>query len=472
MKSVILRHYNKFLVAAESIADLFAILLAFSAGSAIYLYLHPTLTHNPHSSVVAITTAIVGVLIFERLGLYRQQVSLMNLVEIRKIIRATFVLCLGLIIYSYFQKIHFPRSLLVYNVILVLLFVLIERTIFFKLQQALYIRGFNVRRTLILGAGENGRLLHQSIAQAPKLGYFVVGFLDENQKRLLHAKEWFEKSTNNGLIFCDGYSKLSNIVRTHQIDEIFISNPLHSMGAYTLQTLATLCQKLEINLNFIPYVIRGYFANQLHINDINGIPMISFKPIPISHAEQLSKRIFDIILASITLLLFCPFFLVIPLLINHDSKGSVFFKQMRVGKNGAHFQMYKFRTMHVDTPQYANSPKTAHDPRITKIGKFLRKTSLDELPQLFNVIRGDMSLVGPRPEMPFIVDNEYNDLIRERLRVKPGVTGVWQISGDRTREIHENISYDLFYIENRSLLLDTIILIRTLLFGIMAMRTH
>ena len=128
--------------------------------------------------------------------------------------------------------------------------------------------------------------------------------------------------------------------------------------------------------------------------------------------------------------------------------------------------------MHVDTPHYANSPKTAQDPRITRIGKFLRKTSLDELPQLFNVIRGEMSLVGPRPEMPFIVDNEYNDLIRERLRVKPGVTGVWQISGDRTREIHENISYDLFYIENRSLLLDTIILIRTLLFGIMAMRTH
>lgn len=466
------QHYNKILVAAELIADLSAILFAFSTGSAIYLYLHPALTYKPQSSVIAITTAIVGVLIFERLGLYRQQVSLMNLVEIRKIIRAIIVLCMGLIIYSYFQKLHFPRSLLAYNMILMLLFVLIERMIFFKLQQALYIRRFNVRRILILGAGENGRLLHQSITQAPKLGYFVVGFLDKNQRRLLHSKEWFAKSTDNGLIFCDDYLKLPDIVRTERIDELFISNPLHDMGTYNLQTLAALCQKLEIKLNFIPYVIRGYFANQLYINDINGLPMISFRPVPYSHADQLSKRIFDLILASISLLLFGPFFLIIALLIKHDSEGSVFFKQMRIGRNGVPFSMYKFRTMHVETPQYANSPKTAFDPRITRIGKFLRRTSLDELPQLFNVILGEMSLVGPRPEMPFIVDNEYNDLIRERLRVKPGITGVWQISGDRTREIHENISYDLFYIENRSLLLDTIILVRTLLFGIMAMRTH
>jgi len=395
--TVFSQHYNKFLVSAEIIADLVAILSAFSFSTAIHVSLHPTITYRPRFTIVAIITAIFGVLIFERFGLYRQQASIMNLIEIRKIIRATLLLCLGLILYSYFQKIAFPRSLFAYIVISILTFVLTERMLFFKLQQSFYIRHFCVRRVLILGAGEKGRLLHQNILQSPKLGYFVVGFFDKNQSRLSQTKEWFSKSKSNDLLFSNDLSNLPEIIKTAQIDEIFISNPLHDMRPYNLQKLAILSKELKVKLNFIPYVIRGYFANELQAHDINGIPIVSLRPIPLSHAEQLSKRIFDLILTSTALLLASPFFLIISLVIYYDSQGPIFFKQIRVGKDGVHFPMYKFRSMYTDTPHYANSPKKSHDPRTTRIGHFLRKTSLDELPQLFNVLRGEMSLVGPRP---------------------------------------------------------------------------
>ncbi|RUM41630.1 MAG: hypothetical protein DSY80_08490, partial [Desulfocapsa sp.] len=336
------RHYNKILTAAEVTADFFAIFLAFSAGSAIFLSNHPLLTYNPHYTLVCDITCIVGILIFERMGLYRQQVSLMNLIEIRKIIKAVFVLCTGLIIYSYFQEKHFPRSLLVYIGMLLFFFVLTERMLFFKLQQALYIRRFNVSRILILGAGETGRLLHQNISQSPKLGYLVVGFLDSNKERLLLAQTWFATGKKTDLIFCDDFNKLPEIIQTAKIDEIFISNPLNSMNGYTLQSLAKLCNELQIKLNFIPYVIRGYFANHLQANDINGIPVVSFKRIPVNHPAQLSKRIFDVIIAGFLIIILSPLFLLIALLVRLDSAGPVLFKQTRVGKNGVHFTMYKF----------------------------------------------------------------------------------------------------------------------------------
>jgi len=147
-----------------------------------------------------------------------------------------------------------------------------------------------------------------------------------------------------------------------------------------------------------------------------------------------------------------------------DSKGPVFFRQKRVGINGRLFEIFKFRSMTAESDPYAVNPTKKGDARITKVGRFLRKTSLDELPQLFNVLKGDMSFVEPRPEMPFIVDS-YSEIHRERLKVLPGITGLWQLSGDREKAIHENMDYDLYYIKNCSISLDLAILIETLLFA-------
>ncbi len=159
-----------------------------------------------------------------------------------------------------------------------------------------------------------------------------------------------------------------------------------------------------------------------------------------------------------------PVFLLLALLIKVDSRGAVLFRQERIGQNGKPFGMYKFRTMYTDAVPYDYSPCESSDPRITRIGKFLRRTSLDELPQLVNVLQGNMSLVGPRPEMPFIVQ-QYTERHRQRLQVKPGLTGLWQLSGDRAFLIHENVEYDLYYIQHRNFFMDLAILLHTSIFA-------
>jgi lipopolysaccharide/colanic/teichoic acid biosynthesis glycosyltransferase len=173
------------------------------------------------------------------------------------------------------------------------------------------------------------------------------------------------------------------------------------------------------------------------------------------------KRGIDLAGASILLFISWPLFLLVAVLIKLESAGPALFRQKRIGKDGQPFDMWKFRSMQADANPYARSPVGNHDPRLTRVGRILRRLSIDETPQLVNVVKGEMSLVGPRPEMPFIVES-YGPLERQRLCVKPGITGLWQISPARAMPIHENLSYDLTYIENQSVLLDFIILLRTI----------
>lgn len=176
------------------------------------------------------------------------------------------------------------------------------------------------------------------------------------------------------------------------------------------------------------------------------------------------KRFIDILLSLVILFFTFPIFLWLMVLIKIDSQGSIIFKQKRIGKNGKEFTLYKLRTMDKNTPAYELKPRD-DDPRITRVGKFLRETGLDELPQLFNVLEGQMSLVGPRPEIPFIVKN-YTEEQRQRLKVKPGITGLWQISGKTKQPILENLQYDFDYINNQSMLLDFKILVKTFKFSL------
>ena len=177
------------------------------------------------------------------------------------------------------------------------------------------------------------------------------------------------------------------------------------------------------------------------------------------------KRAVDLAVSLLFLILFAPLLAFIAILVRLDSPGPALFVQKRVGLNGELFNIYKFRSMYAGTAKYDFSPSTSLDPRITRIGRVLRQTSLDELPQLLNVLLGSMSLVGPRPEMPFIVQR-YDAQQRQRLSVTPGITGPWQLSPFRGLPIHHNIQYDLYYIRNRTFLLDIAILLQTLFFTI------
>lgn len=174
-----------------------------------------------------------------------------------------------------------------------------------------------------------------------------------------------------------------------------------------------------------------------------------------------TKRLLDLLLALLGLVSLMVFAPILAVLVKISSPGPVLFSQDRVGKDGRLFVIYKFRTMYVDAPKYGYSPKGNPDPRVTPIGRFLRRSKLDELPQLINVLLGEMSLVGPRPEMPFIVE-QYSDVQKKRLTVTPGITGLWQISEHRTAPIHEHLEYDFYYAEHRTVFLDLAILCRTL----------
>ncbi|MGB8887831.1 MAG: sugar transferase [Candidatus Korobacteraceae bacterium] len=196
---------------------------------------------------------------------------------------------------------------------------------------------------------------------------------------------------------------------------------------------------------------------------VSSLTGISLPPAPKFGPAKwydLGKRLFDLMVSASLLLLSAPFFAGIAAVVKATSSGPAFFRQERVGQAGQRFAIYKFRSMYGNAPKYEYSPKSSDDPRITSIGRFLRRTHLDEWPQLINVLLGQMSLVGPRPEMPFIVE-QYTPEQRQRLAVKPGITGLWQISAHRSFPIHEHLEYDFYYLRHRSPLLDATILVHT-----------
>jgi len=257
-------------------------------------------------------------------------------------------------------------------------------------------------------------------------------------------------------------------VRDCQIDELIIARK--GLSPEEIAHLVNRCKEINITFRIIPQILERGFIEDLSLQEIGGIPLIGEKETIIGVPHLFVKRVMDIALSLAALILLWPVYLVISILIRIDSPGPAMFKHKRVGKDGKEFTIYKFRTMHLDADLYSTCPKNMSDPRISGVGKYLRKTSLDELPQFFNVLRGEMSIVGPRPEMSFIVA-QYNQLHRKRLAMKPGITGLWQISADRGGQIHENIDYDLYYVENYSILLDVAIITRTLLYALVAMKT-
>jgi lipopolysaccharide/colanic/teichoic acid biosynthesis glycosyltransferase len=203
---------------------------------------------------------------------------------------------------------------------------------------------------------------------------------------------------------------------------------------------------------------------RIDYQDIDGVLLASFGGLSQRVGYEIVKRVFDLAGAVVLGNLGAPLLLLLAIAIKIDSRGPVLFRQDRVGRHGKLFRMYKFRTMRVDTQLYDYSPRSSSDSRITRLGRFLRHTSLDEVPQLLNILQGSMSLVGPRPEMPFIVE-QYSEKHRQRLDVKPGLTGLWQLSGDRAFLIHENLEYDLYYIQHRNIFMDLAILLHTSIFA-------
>ena len=325
--------------------------------------------------------------------------------------------------------------------------------------------GFNYRYLLIVGANPRSAELAAKIESRPELGYKLVGYVAESQE----SKQAWDKKVENGQVI-GLVEDLRSLLETERVDEMLVCLSVEAKFS-TVAKIISDARDLGIVLRIVPDASEGAVLKKLHIEEFENEFVITFFREQLL-LQLLAKRIIDIVVSAVVLVALSPLMAVVAILIKMTSLGPVIFAQDRVGMNQRRFRLYKFRSMVTDADERKNELahlneldgpafKIANDPRITRIGKMIRKTSIDELPQLINVIKGEMSLVGPRPPLPDEV-SKYQWLFRRRLSVKPGITCVWQVSGRNGTTFDEWMTMDKQYVENWSLLLDLKILVKTI----------
>ena len=360
-----------------------------------------------------------------------------------------------------FRPLVYSRLLLLEAGAGMLLFLSVERMLVLTVQSWLRRRGIGIKRVIIVGAGEVGRRVMRTLVARPDLGYEIVGYVDDNPE-----KGHGEIGRIPGLGAIDD---LPCDINDQGVDEVLITLP----WTHHRRILSVLreCERRNVTARIVPDFFQ-LSLSQVEIGDLGGIPLISVQEIAFRPSSLFFKRAMDVTGAFLGMTLGAPIFGLIALAIRLDSKGPILFSQERVGKDGKHFQIYKFRSMRVGAEEerqhlkHLNEAdghffKIRKDPRLTRVGAFLRRTSLDEIPQFFNVLKGEMSLVGPRPPIPAEVE-AYEPWHTKRLAVSPGVTGLWQVSGRSELTFDEMVLLDIYYIENWSPWLDMSILIQTL----------
>jgi exopolysaccharide biosynthesis polyprenyl glycosylphosphotransferase len=321
-------------------------------------------------------------------------------------------------------------------------------------------RGVGAARTLLVGAGEVGRAVMRNVLAEPDSSFALVGFLDDNEKKRIQAIGRFEPL---GRI-----DDLPRVLEEQAIDDVIVSLPWDCRDKITW--IVSESEARGVRARIVPDLFQ-MTLHRVDLDSLNGIPLIGVRESALQGWHYGLKRLLDITLSSLVLVLTIPLLVAIAAAIRLSSPGPILFRQARVGRDGRLFTLYKFRSMTVgsDSAHAAMRPlsettgpifKMRRDPRVTRIGRLIRRLSLDELPQLWNVLRGEMSLVGPRPPMPTEVA-EYEEWHRRRLDISPGMTGLWQVSGRSELTFDEMVMLDLFYAENWSLGLDVRILLRT-----------
>ncbi len=424
----------------------------------------------PYSAYLplVILQTIVLLLAMRREGAYDLRRTRPLFDELYGVLNATTTAIMLMIVFVFFYRsLFYSRIIFIYAGLLILILVgtarLVRRTILGRLRQA----GAGIDRLLIVGAGDMGRAVIRNIIAQPELGYQIVGFLDDDPAK---------SHTDIGPIKALGTTdNLSQVIQTHGINQVIITLPWQ----YHRKTMRLVLEAEEAGAR--ARVVPDLFQLSLggvDVETINGIPLISIKQTALTGWNLIIKRALDLSLAILLMLLTAPLWLIIAIAIKLDSPGPVFFKQERAGKNRKPFMVYKFRSMYAGAEAQqkqlaahneASGPlfKMRDDPRRTRVGRFIRRTSLDELPQFINVIRGEMSIVGPRPAL-FSEVAQYQEWQRKRLDIQPGITGLWQVSGRSDLSFDEMVMLDIYYGENWSLGADIRIMLRTIpqiLFG-------
>ncbi|GCE17476.1 UDP-phosphate galactose phosphotransferase [Dictyobacter kobayashii] len=324
----------------------------------------------------------------------------------------------------------------------------------------LYRMGLGETRVLVVGSGRLGKMVMQCLAASPNLGFSVVGFLHD----MTEPPGDFGRFKMLGTI-----DDIGMVIRSMQVDEVIIALPSH-LNNHAIRSVK-LCERLGASFKLIPDLYELNLS-RIDMESIEGIPLLGIKQASLNTPQRIITRTIDIVISSLALIIGSPIYICIALAILFTSPGPIIYKQERVGLDGKHFKMLKFRSMYKDADQRlaqllsqneAQGPifKMREDPRVTSVGRFIRRTSLDEIPQLFNVLKGEMSLVGPRPPLPREVA-QYAEWQKGRLAIKPGCSGLWQIRGRSNISFDEGVLMDIYYIENWSLRLYIQILLRTI----------
>jgi len=415
----------------------------------------------PTVLISAMAFALMFVTMLDREGVYHSGSGMLSISETERTLRVSFQSFLVLFVLMTVGAHLLSRWILGIAFLLVPMTVLIEKQALFSLVRYLHSRGLGVRKAIIYGSGFTGRRVYSALLRSRKLGINPVVFVDddkENAGKTIYALGYHHEECLSVI----AGPLTAQLIKDYDTDIIVMAIP--SLGQEKMSEIAVAAKGAKAVLSFVPREM-GHEDQWVDYMDIDGIMLSTVDAPKGTLFYKEAKRILDILLSVTALVLLLPVLTLVALAVRFDSEGPIIFKQQRVGKNGRLFEMYKFRTMRVSAPKYEISPVTGEDSRITRIGRILRKTSLDELPQIVNVIKGEMSFVGPRPEMPFIVES-YGLRERWRLSVMPGITGLWQLSADRAYPIHESLQYDFYYIRNRGLFMDLAILLHTAIFAV------
>jgi len=412
-----------------------------------------------HSLEIGIVISLI--FIFALRGLYKIRLTGTWFRQIWTIVSSTTIGMAFLITYYFiFQPISNSRLLVPFVWATSILILCTARLIVSSIMGILYRLGLGETRLLVVGSGRLGKMIMQHIVANPNLGYNIVGFLHDMNE----PPSDFGRFKMLGTL-----DDLGMVIRSMQIDEVIIALPsyLHQQSIRSVR----LCERLGTSFKLVPDLYE-LSLSRIDMEAIEGIPLIGIKQVSINSLQGFVTRVVDFMVSLLILIIGFPLWLCIALGIVISSPGGILYKQTRIGFAGRPFKVYKFRSMYKDADarlaeltalNEAQGPlfKIKDDPRVTLIGRFLRHTSFDEIPQLFNVLNGEMSLVGPRPALPSEVA-QYDELQRGRLAVKPGMTGLWQVRGRSDISFDEGVLMDLYYIENWSLRLYFQTLIRTI----------
>lgn len=455
------KYFNRLHVFIDAFIILFAYALAW------YIKIKSGLIDNDPGGVLStrvyffalVFIVPIYIFIYYISGLYTSKRMQSRRVEIANVTKAnTIGILLFLVTLYIIRQQDFSRIMIFIFYCLNVTIDIVARNIIRYVLRTFRKKGFNLKHVLLIGYSRAAEEYIDRIKANPQWGYVVRGILDDHVER---------GTTYKGVKVIGRIDNLFIILPENKLDEIAVTLSLSDYER--LEQVVGLCEKSGVHTKFIPDY-NSVIPSKPYTEDLMGLPVINIRHVPLTNTlNMIAKRCVDIVGAIVAIILFSPVMVIVTIAVKVTSEGPIIFSQERVGLHNRQFKMYKFRSMEIQAPvEEKNGWTVKNDPRVTKIGKLIRKTSIDELPQFFNVLKGDMSLVGPRPERPFFVEKFKEEIPRYMIKhqVRPGITGWAQVNGYRgNTSIRKRVDYDLYYIENWTMGFDIKILFLTIFKG-------